>query len=247
MTGTILKTVANTDQVVRLPITITFLESGTVRVTVDEEKRQKGEIELRHGSKARKERYNEVEDWVIVGGTKVESAGLGLEMDAGRTKVAYGPSSRFEAVINHSPFSIDFKRDGETQIKFNDRGLLNYEHWRPKIDKPTEEKKEGEEAVFEEASKEVAEDESTWWEESFGGNTDTKPRGPESIGIDITFPGYEHVVGIPEHTGPLSLRQTRCVFTLRNHGLRLMMETVVARATSKNLTVSTTPMSLSTR
>ncbi|MBE7182765.1 MAG: glycoside hydrolase family 31 protein, partial [Terriglobus roseus] len=47
------------------------------------------------------------------------------------------------------------------------------------------------------------------WDESFGGNTDTKPRGPESIGLDITFPGYEHVYGIPEHAGPLSLKETR--------------------------------------
>ena len=52
-------------------------------------------------------------------------------------------------------------------------------------------------------------DESTWWEESFGGNTDSKPKGPESIGLDITFPGYEHVFGIPMHAAPLSLKETR--------------------------------------
>ncbi|KAK8209192.1 glucosidase II [Zalaria obscura] len=209
LTGTILKSVANSDHAVRLPVTITFLESGTARVTVDEEKRQKGEIELRHDSKAKKERYNEVEDWVIVGGTQVSKGAAVSKGEAGSTKVVYGPGSKFEAVITHAPFGIEFRRDGEVQIKLNERGLLNMEHWRAKVDKPAEEKKEGEEAVVEEASKEVTEDESTWWEETFGGNTDSKPRGPESVALDITFPGYEHVVGLAEHAGPLSLRQTR--------------------------------------
>jgi alpha 1,3-glucosidase len=90
----------------------------------------------------------------------------------------------------------------------NDRGLLNVEHWRPKVDKPQEEKKEGE-AEDDASKQEPTEDESTWWDEAFGGNTDTKPRGPESVALDVTFPGYEHVFGVPEHTGPLSLRQTR--------------------------------------
>ncbi|KAH0028318.1 putative alpha glucosidase II, alpha subunit, partial [Aureobasidium melanogenum] len=209
LSGTILKTITTSDQAVRLPVTISFFESGTARITVDEEKRQKGDIELRHGSKARKERYNEAEKWAIVGGTKLSSgAATSKDAEAGTTKVSYGPGSKFEAIITHSPFGIEFKRDGETHIKLNDRGLMNVEHWRPKVDKPQEEKKEGE-AEGDEVKKEVAEDESTWWDEAFGGNTDTKPRGPESVALDVTFPGYEHVFGVPEHTGPLSLRQTR--------------------------------------
>ncbi|KAH0293797.1 alpha 1,3-glucosidase [Aureobasidium namibiae CBS 147.97] len=209
LSGTILKTIAASDQPVRLPVTISFFESGTARITVDEEKRQKGDIELRHGSKARKERYNEAEKWAIVGGTKLSSgAATAKDAESGTTKVVYGPGSKFEAIVTHSPFGIEFKRDGETHIRLNDRGLLNVEHWRPKVDKPQEEKKEGE-AEDTEAKKETTEDESTWWDEAFGGNTDTKPRGPESVALDVTFPGYEHVFGIPEHTGPLSLRQTR--------------------------------------
>jgi len=108
--------------------------------------------------------------------------------------------------VKFSPFSIDFARDGATQVKLNDRGLLNMEHWRPKIEKAEPEQKEGEELPVE---VQTGEDESTWWDETFGGNTDSKPRGPESIALDITFPGYDHVYGIPEHAGPLSLKQTR--------------------------------------
>lgn len=78
---------------------------------------------------------------------------------------------------------------------------MNVEHWRPKVEK---EVKEGEQGIHDNT-----EDESTWWDEQFGGNTDSKPKGPESIGLDITFPGYEHVFGIPGHASSLSLKETR--------------------------------------
>ncbi|KAF1981374.1 glycoside hydrolase family 31 protein [Aulographum hederae CBS 113979] len=207
LSGTVLKTVGDSSETVRLPLTVSFLESGTARISLDEEKRQKGDITLRHDSKARKERYNEADKWAIVGGlAPSKGAALGSDADAGTTVVRYGPAGKFEAIITHSPFGVEFKRDGSTHIKVNNRGLLNMEHWRPKVDK---EKKEGEEETPAEENKDPALDESTWWDESFGGNTDSKPRGPECIGLDISFPYYEHVFGIPEHASPLSLKETR--------------------------------------
>ncbi|OQD72786.1 hypothetical protein PENDEC_c019G03067 [Penicillium decumbens] len=194
LTGILIKTTA-TDDKIRLPLTVSFLESGAARVLVDEEKRMKGDIELRHGSKANKKRYDEAEKWVVVGGLEIsKSATLNAQTETGFTNVLYGPSDRFQAIIRHAPFSVEFQRDGETHVQINHQGLLNVEHWRSKV-----EGKEGE----------SGEDESTWWEETFGGNTDSKPRGPESIGLDVTFPGYSHVFGIPEHADSLSLRETR--------------------------------------
>ncbi|KAF2721130.1 glycoside hydrolase family 31 protein [Polychaeton citri CBS 116435] len=208
LTGVVKKHLTSTSEEVSLPLTVTFLESGTARVTLDEEKRLKGDIELRHGSKARKERYNEAEKWAIVGGLQPSTtAATSKDTEKGTTKVFYGSGSMFEAVIRHEPFAIDFKREGETQIKFNEKGLLNVEHWRPKVDKPKVESKEGEEASTSEPEK--SEDESTWWDESFGGNTDSKPKGPEAVALDIQFPGYSIVYGAAEHTGPLSLKETR--------------------------------------
>jgi alpha 1,3-glucosidase len=208
--GVILKNLGSGDGYVRLPLTITFLQSGTARVTIDEEKRQKGDIELRHNSVARKERYNEAQNWAIVGGLDTSKAAkLESRTGEGLTTVLYGPSHNFEAVVRHSPFGIEFKRDGQIHVRFNERGFLNVEHWRPKVEREQKEGNEGEEA-----SNYVSENEGTWWEESFGGNTDTKPKGPESIGLDISFPAYEHVFGIPEHTGPLSLKETRYVLAL---------------------------------
>jgi alpha 1,3-glucosidase len=46
------------------------------------------------------------------------------------------------------------------------------------------------------------------WEESFGGHTDSKPRGPASVGTDITFRNSKHVYGIPEHASSLALKPT---------------------------------------
>jgi alpha 1,3-glucosidase len=199
LTATILKTVGP-DQKVKLPILISFLDSGVARVTVDEAKRMTGDIEIRHESQARKERYNDAESWVIVGGMDLsKSATLSSEAQDGYTTVLYGPDNAYQAVIRHAPFSVEFQRDGQTHVQFNNKGYLNMEHWRRKV-----EAVEGEQEVLG-----TQEDESTWWEETFGGNTDTKPRGPESVGLDITFSGYNHVFGIPEHADSMSLRGTR--------------------------------------
>ena len=206
LTAVVLKTTAS-GATVRLPLTVSVFESGTSRVTLDEELRQKGEIELRHGSKARKERYNDLDQWALVGGTEPSTtAKLVSTDDPGVTRLEWGDGRKNAAIVRHAPFGVEFQRDGETHVVFNRRGFMNVEHWRPK-----KEAVEGQKAA-------PGEDESTWWEESFGGNTDSKPRGPESVGLDITFPGYAHVFGIPEHTGPLSLRETRYVTSLTPNG-----------------------------
>lgn len=191
-----------------LPLVLTFLESGVARLTINEER---GGIEkLRHDSKARKERYDEAEKWVLVGGLDVSTTAEMTE-EAGQTRVKYGPSKEFECLIIHAPFRVEFKRDDETQIRFNGRDFLNYEHWRdPQDYEKTADvgstEPEGEEGI---PPDQPLEDQSTWWDESFGGNTDSKPKGPEAVGMDISFPGYEHVFGIPEHASSMSLKETR--------------------------------------
>ncbi|KAJ6155437.1 hypothetical protein N7470_006003 [Penicillium chermesinum] len=191
LVANLIKTTNNGEKV-QLPVTVSFLDSGAARIVVNEERRLNGEIEIRHGSKANKKRYDETEKWVISGGLDVsKSAAINPETETGFTKVLYGPNHQFQAIIRHAPFEVEFQRDGQTHIQLNHQGLLNVEHWRPKAEEGT------------------GEDEGTWWEESFGGNTDSKPRGPESVGLDITFPGYKHVFGIPEHADSLSLRETR--------------------------------------
>ncbi|KAM5464685.1 glucosidase II [Microsporum audouinii] len=200
--GTVIKTLENNEKV-RFPLVASFLESGVARITIDEERRMKGDIKLRRDSTVRKERYNEASKWAITGDMKLSSsAELNTDETSGITKIKYGPDMKFEAVIKHSPFEVYFQRDGQTQIQLNSKGLLDIEEWRLRndvVESESEQKTESENTV----------DDSTWWDETFGGNTDSKPRGPESVGLDISFPGYEHVFGIPEHADSMSLKQTR--------------------------------------
>lgn len=199
-----MKTIAD-NSTVQLPLNIAVYDSGVARVTLDEEKRRNGQIELRHGSSARKERYNEVDAWTLVGKPGLDkTAKIDVQREIGVTTIYYGDSGKNTVKIRHDPFGIEFLRNGETHVAFNRRGFLNFEHWRPKIE-------------AEKLDASSTQDESTWWEETFGGNTDSKPKGPESVGVDLVFPGYKHVFGIPEHAGPLSLRETRYGTIPGNH------------------------------
>lgn len=47
------------------------------------------------------------------------------------------------------------------------------------------------------------------WEESFGGHTDIKKRGPSAIGLDINFINTQYIYGIPEHASSFALKNTR--------------------------------------
>lgn len=158
LTGTILKSISETESV-ELPLTFSFLDSGVARVTIDEAVRQKGEIQLRHDSKAKKERYNETAKWALVGGENYHKEAI-VKTEEGVTTVAYGPPG-CQAQITHKPFSVRFIRDGEVHVVLNERNLMNVEHWRAKI----------------EGEGEKSENEKTNWDETFGGNTDSKPRG----------------------------------------------------------------------
>jgi hypothetical protein len=46
------------------------------------------------------------------------------------------------------------------------------------------------------------------WEESFNGHADSKPRGPQAISLDLSFPGASHLYGLPERATALALRPT---------------------------------------
>ena len=196
---------APTEEVFHFPLCITFLESGVARITLDEHKRQNGLIELRHGSKARKERYNEAAAWALTRAGLKANENINVATGTqGYTTITYGPGGRYEAIIRHDPFGIEFRKDGQKQVKLNDRGFLNMEHWRAKLEKPQVDAEDAQVPLTG-----LEEDESTWWDETFNGNTDSKPRGPESMAMDVTFFGYEHVYGLAEHASPLSLKQTR--------------------------------------
>ena len=46
------------------------------------------------------------------------------------------------------------------------------------------------------------------WEEKFGNHSDSKPYGPMSVGMELTFPASQHLFGLPEHASDTQLKTT---------------------------------------
>ncbi|KAG5438788.1 hypothetical protein PCANB_002508 [Pneumocystis canis] len=182
-------------QIIYLPLSISFLKTGVVRVKIDELQRQRGNINLHNNDRVRKERYNETEKWVIVSDLERDVTVQNYIVEQGVITVKYGQNNEFELRITHEPFKISFYKNGNMEILFNEHGYLNLEHWRPKSTEDLDNSKYS--------------DPDRMWEESFNGIPDTKPLGPESVSLDITFLNYEHVYGIPEHSSSFSLKETR--------------------------------------
>ncbi|KAH9423409.1 hypothetical protein DERP_003688 [Dermatophagoides pteronyssinus] len=98
-------------------------------------------------------------------------------------------------IIQANPFRLDIYSGNDLVMVVNQRGLFNFEHYRRKP-------QEGEEDPNTDCTE-------MCWEETFKGSTDSKPNGPMSLGMDVTFIGFEHVYGIPEHADSFSLKDTK--------------------------------------
>uniref|UniRef100_A0A0B7B7C1 Glucosidase II subunit alpha n=1 Tax=Arion vulgaris TaxID=1028688 RepID=A0A0B7B7C1_9EUPU len=127
-------------------------------------------------------------------------------------------------VVNIDPLRLDFFIRDEPVLSLNAQGLLKFEHTRKKQDtkkenedapgdSEDEQKEEGNEAKKEE------DDEPDMWEETFKGYTDTKPNGPSSVGVDMSFPGFRYAYGIPEHADSFALKTTKNTDPYRMYNL----------------------------
>lgn len=134
--------------------------------------------------------------------------GVALTLDEqkpeGFTATTAGTGHRVR--INNSPFRVAFFAGEKLRITLNARDLLHFEATR---EKPTE-AGEGQEAVPEEPG---------MWEESFGGNTDSKPHGAQAVGLDFTFHGSEDIFGVPEHADKFNLPDTGSTDPIRLYNL----------------------------
>ncbi|OXA60099.1 neutral alpha-glucosidase AB isoform X3 [Folsomia candida] len=124
-----------------------------------------------------------------------ESVGNGESWTLAHT----GMRDKFYVQIFASPMKLDFYSGGKKVAVFNGRNSLKYEHLRNKPDVNDEPKEDGGEETPQEPS---------MWEEQFSSHSDSKPRGPESIGVDIDFPLTQNLYGIPEHADDFRLKDT---------------------------------------
>jgi mannosyl-oligosaccharide alpha-1,3-glucosidase len=139
--------------------------------------------------------------------------------------VQFGSNEQNSLIMYANPFKFELAVDGVPAISWNERGYFYHEDYRKK-------EEAGKEPVFsikktfpegEDVSPELQKIEdlkakvvANYWEESFGGHQDNKPKGnlhlttgPSSIGLDLSFPGSENVYGLPEHATSFSLKSTR--------------------------------------
>lgn len=107
-----------------------------------------------------------------------------------------------KVILHAAPFKVEFFQAGRLVAVVNSRGLFEFETLRLKR-AAAEEEAEGGGAV----DANVAEDPGAW-EENFRSHQDSKPRGPEAIAIDVSFPGAQRAYGIPEHADRFALRTT---------------------------------------
>lgn len=96
------------------------------------------------------------------------------------------------------------KHGGKKVVGYWEDGLAIYEDG-SREEKPSVEEEEAKARQLQEA----AEADEDKWEEYFGGHTDSRPHGPASVGVDVRFPGSEHLYGLPEHASSFRLKTTK--------------------------------------
>ncbi|CUA67040.1 alpha 1,3-glucosidase [Rhizoctonia solani] len=184
---------------IKFQLSVVVNEGGIARVRMDE-------------VDGLKKRYDGAADWALA--SAPEARGVDWKPVDGGIE---GTWDEVLLRVTYEPLLIELIRDGRVEMSVNGRGLLHMEHFRNKPEsKPEEtvtEDVEGEQKVIKAPEPKInawfeGDTEDSYWEETFNSWTDSKPKGPESFSLDITFPTHAHVYGIPQHAAPLSLPTT---------------------------------------
>lgn len=113
-------------------------------------------------------------------------------------KVSIGQN---KAVFHSDPFRIDFYHNEILTTSVNGKGLMRFEELRTKP-KPVENSENPDE------QQPSVEEEPGNWEENFKSHHDSKPKGPEAVALDFSFPEADILFGIPEHADSFALKTT---------------------------------------
>ncbi|TDL18041.1 alpha-glucosidase [Rickenella mellea] len=175
-------------------------EDGVVRVRMDE-------------VDGLRKRYDEAASWALVAEPDVSKS---IKWQVGKKDVR-ATYNGITVTVAFEPLRIALSRSGREEIVLNGQGMLHMEHFRTKTPAVEETPTPEGETPPEEQVQKVVEvnprawfegDEDGWWEETFSSWTDSKPKGPESLSLDVNFPNHGHVYGIPQHATRLSLPTT---------------------------------------
>lgn len=135
-----------------------------------------------------RQRYNETTKWTLMQeptpytSTRFTADSAGKEAALSWHVVTPGGTkSTRQARITFSPIKLEFLRDGQVHVSFNEQNLFHMEHFRVK--KVGDEPQDPPDVVIDDTVNDARKrfepfmNEDGTWEESFGGHTDTKPKG----------------------------------------------------------------------
>ena len=160
---------------IHFSLEVRFQQDGVARILMDE-------------VDGLRQRYNEAGMWAVQTPPVLAMSEGDFEVEMGKaaTSIKYA-GGKHELQIQHSPILLTFLRDGQAHIVLNERGLLNMEHFRvkplgeeaPEIVIQDEEHPEEARVIIKEEAFPgfLPTDDHGMWEETFGGKTDTKPKG----------------------------------------------------------------------
>mmetsp|Transcript_3981 Transcript_3981/g.8750 ORF Transcript_3981/g.8750 Transcript_3981/m.8750 type:complete len:1031 (-) Transcript_3981:42-3134(-) len=194
------------------------LSGGIFRVTVDEKP-----------GVARFARYR-VEN--VIRDRMVKGRALDLSNDVSLREngfVLRGDGDEYELEVIFDPFEIVLRGKSSEQVisRVNHDGLFRFERQEVEPAKPEEEANHAEspEGEVESAAADGVEQSieqsasptppaptcecDGCFAESFDGHSDEKKRGPEAIGLDVSFPGAKYTFGIPERASSFILANTK--------------------------------------
>lgn len=138
-------------------------------------------------------RFNETGKWTLVDTVSPSTFTSIDTLLSDKLVLKYGKYHAAE--LTYFPLTLKVFYKNQLQITANDKNFFNFEHYRLEANNA--------------ANMLPIELDFDMFSDSFkDSNKDTIPFGPESIGLDFTFNGYQHVYGIPQHADSLSLRDT---------------------------------------
>eukprot|EP00457_Paulinella_chromatophora_P001004 gb/GEZN01001006.1/.p1 GENE.gb/GEZN01001006.1/~~gb/GEZN01001006.1/.p1 ORF type:complete len:956 (+),score=156.39 gb/GEZN01001006.1/:58-2925(+) len=115
-----------------------------------------------------------------------------------------GKFGAYEIVVSMKPFNIVVSINKEKAMVINQHNLLAFEQYREKNPRP-----EDGSAIDDAKLLEFPYDTEGMWEHKWKTHTETIPRGPAAIALDVSFINSEHIFGVPEHASDFALKSTR--------------------------------------
>jgi alpha 1,3-glucosidase len=127
----------------------------------------------------------------------IKATGSGrLEAEAESEGIFKIANSQLKVKLSASPFSLSLISGVEcTLLQLNSENLLHLET--------------GQSFALDQLAAGLSDE--LWTEPYFRGRLDSRPKGPNSLAMDIAFPSSEALYGIPEHASSLALQGTRSI------------------------------------